>query len=53
MSTNVFYIVGGFTTDLTVNRTVYGGYPVKHQAWIEVEGVVSAKAHVVRLRDDV
>lgn len=40
---------GGFTTDLTVNRTVYGRHPVKHKSWTEAEGVVSAKAHVVRL----
>ena len=47
----------GFTTDHMVSRTasrvVSGGHSVKRQAWIEVEGVVSAEAHVVRLWDDV
>ena len=52
---------GGFITDQTVNRTasrtasrvVSGEHSVKRQAWTEVEGVVSEKAHVVRLWDDV
>ena len=48
---------GGFTTDHMVSRTasrvVSGGHSVKRQAWTEVEGVVSEKAHVVRLWDDV
>ena len=50
-------VEGGFTTDQTVNRTasqmVSGEHSVKRQAWTEVEGVVSEKAHVVRLWDDV
>ena len=50
-------VEGGFTTDQmvsrTVNRVVSGGHSVKRQVWTEVEGVVSEKAHVVRLWDDV
>ncbi len=50
-------VEGGFTTDQTVNFTVSqmanGGYSVKRQAWTEVEGVVSAGAHVVQLWNDV
>ena len=54
-------VEGGFTTDRmvsrtasrTVSRVVSGGHSVKRQAWTEVEGVVSEKAHVVRLWDDV
>lgn len=58
-------VEGGVTTDQTVNRTVShtashtasqmvsGEHSVKRQAWTEVEGVVSEKAHVVRLWDDV
>ena len=48
---------GDLITDLAVslavsravNLAVYGGHPVKRQAWTEVEGAVSAKARVVRL----
>ena len=50
-------VEGGFTTDQMVNFTVSqmanGGHSVKRQVWTEVEGVVSAGAHVVRLWDDV
>ena len=54
-------VEGGFTTDQTVSRTVNrtassvvsGEHSVKRQAWTEVEDVVSEKAHVVRLWDDV
>ena len=50
-------VEGGFTTDQTVNFMVSqmanGGHSVKRQAWTEVEGVVSAGAHVVQLWDDV
>ena len=50
-------VEGGFTTDHTASHTassaVSGEHSVKRQAWTEVEGVVSEKAHVVRLWDDV
>ena len=50
-------VEGGFTTDQTVNFTVSqmanGGHSVKRQAWTEVEDVVSERARVVRLWDDV
>ena len=50
-------VEGGFTTDHTASHTassaVSGEHSVKRQAWTEVKGVVSEKAHVVRLWDDV
>ena len=50
-------VEGGFTTDQMVNRTVSrvvsGGHFVKRQTWTEVEGVVSERARIVRLWDDV
>ena len=50
-------VEGGVTIGQTVSHTasqmVSGEHSVKRQAWTEVEGVVSEKAHVVRLWDDV
>ena len=41
------------TASSTASSVVSGGHSVKRQAWTEVKGVVSEKAHVVRLWDDV
>ena len=50
-------VEGGFTTDQTVSHTagnlVSGEHSMKRQAWTEVEDVVSARTHIVRLWDDV
>ena len=54
-------VEGGFTTDRmvsrttsrTVSRVVSGGHSVKRQTWTEVKDVVSERARVVRLWDDV
>ena len=48
---------GGFTTNHMVSRAarcvVSGGQSVKRQVWTKVEDVVSEKARVVQLWDDV
>ena len=41
------------TVNRTVSHVVFGGHSVKRQTWTKVGDVVSERARVVRLWDDV